>query len=159
MAHSKETKTQLRELYVFGGASLRQAADKLGVPFHTARKWRQVAQHTDEDWDCARALNYKIHSVDVAQSVYAGLMVAIDETVGQLTQLSLPDRVKSLTSLSDALSKTHQLGERLMPEINRQEMVMQIVRLIGDKVQQQHPELMSAFTQVLDEISPQLERL
>ena len=55
MAHPKETRDRLRQLYVSGNQTLEMAAIMCGTTQATARRWREQARENGDDWDKMRA--------------------------------------------------------------------------------------------------------
>ncbi len=50
MAHDVEVQKAVRQAYVFDRLSLEMAAERAGVSFGTARRWKAAAEKNGDNW-------------------------------------------------------------------------------------------------------------
>ncbi len=110
MAHSQETKDQLRHRYVFERLPLEKAAGLSGVSVPTARRWKQQAQDFGDDWGKLRSAHTLAGTdlEEVARTLLTDLVLQFKATMDALAadgKMDAKTRVELLTSLSDSYNK------------------------------------------------------
>ena len=164
MAYPVEMQKQLRDLYVLRYLSLEEAAKELGISFATARAWKAKAQKNGTDWDVERAAQIRVDGKDnqLTNVVFLKMMALLERNIDRLSHdedIEPLELGKALIGLGDTLSKTTALGARIMPEVNRVELVMRMVRLIGDTVREERPDIAPYFVELLERLAPDLAQI
>ena len=164
MAYPVEMHKQLRDLYVLRYLSLEEAAKELGISFATARAWKAKAQKNGTDWDVERAAQIRVDGKDnqLTNVVFLKMMALLEHNIDRLSHDETIEPLelgKALIGLGDTLSKTTALGARIMPEVNRVEQAMRMVRLIGDTVREERPDIAPYFVELLERLAPDLAQI
>lgn len=119
MAHSPEKRMELRAAYV-GGLPLEVAADKVGVPYATARNWLRAASREGNDWDTLQRVNLMIAGGEVEHAtgrIVARALMRCEALLEETENNGNPsEAVKTMVSLADTLSKLRAVGKTMMPE-------------------------------------------
>ena len=145
MAHPKETRDRLRQLYVSGNQTLETAAIMCGTTQATARRWREQARENGDDWDKMRA----------AYTLAGG---SIEELGQQDGDLGPAEKVKLLASLADAYNKTVAANARILPETSKLATALEVVELLVQFVSEKHPKQLGALAEVLEPFGAEVER-
>lgn len=162
MAHSPETRQDVRGHYVFERLPLEQAAERAGIPYNTARTWKKKAKERGDDWDRAR---------DAARLTEGGL--------GDLTRLVLADftaqfratmdalkadpgnpldAAQALTRMADSYVKMVGAAGRADPAITKHGIALEVLRLLSDYIRERFPQHLTAFAEVLEPFGGHLQR-
>ena len=163
MAHDPDTKTKLRQLYVFDQLSLEKAAQQAGVSYPTARRWKYQAKDFGDDWDKVRAAHTMAGTdiEDLARQIMTGLVLEFKTTMSLLASsqdIDPRERVELLTSLSDSYNKAVSANKKLMPETTRLAVALQVVEMLANYIEKEKPELLMAFMEVLQPFGQLLEK-
>lgn len=155
MAHPKEKRDALRRAYVFDRHSLELAAEMQGVSYGTARRWKQTALETGDDWDKAQSAQLLAGGgiEDVARQVLSGLVMQFQATmqaVQQDTDIKPAVKVQLLASLADAYNKTVAASKRVLPETSTLATAMEVLQKLAEFIREQYPQYASAFAEVLE---------
>ena len=165
MAHPQETRDKLRGLYAGGAQTLETAALMCGVAFGTARRWKDTAKASGDDWDKLRAA-YTLaggSTEDLSRAILAAFLVQYNSTMTMLqdsnTEDLLPsERAKLLASLADAFTKTVAANARVMPEVSQLATALTVLEMLGQFVAEKHPKHLAAFVEVLEPFGVEVER-
>ena len=165
MAHPKETREKLRQLYVSGNQTLETAALMCEVPFATARGWKTADKAKGDDWDKLRAA-YTLAGgsiEDLSRAMLAGFLVQYNSTMTMLQDkdaedLAPSERAKLLASLADAFTKTVAANARVMPETSKLATALELIELLMMFVQEKHPKHLPAFVEVLEPFGAEVEK-
>ena len=119
MAHPPEKRMALRNAYI-GGLPLEAAADKVGIPYATARHWQRSAREDGDDWDKFRAASLIVAGGGIEQAmgriVAAGLL-RCEALLERTADAEDPfDGVKALATLGDTVAKLRAASKGMMPE-------------------------------------------
>ena len=161
MAHPPEKRLELRTAYI-GGLPLEAAADKVAVPYATARNWFLAARKDGDDWDKFRAASLIVAGGGIEQAmgriVAAGLMrcEALLEAVGGMEDPEA--QVKAVATLGDTVSKLKSAGAKLMPEADRLAVAMDVLKLMAEHVRTRHPRHVAAFSEILEPFAEEVAK-
>lgn len=162
MAHPKETRHKLRQLYV-SGQSLETSAQLCNVAFGTARRWKEDAKTGGDDWEKLRAAHVLSGGglEQLGRGIIAGFLAQYQSTMEAVqndVELAPTDKVKLLASLADAFTKTVNANARVLPETSKLATAMEVMQLLADFVQEKHPEQLAAFVEMLEPFGAMIEK-
>nr|WP_247646856.1 DUF1804 family protein [Haemophilus influenzae] len=82
MAHDEKTKADVRRYYVFDCLTLELAAEKAGVSYNTARRWKREAEARGDNWDKVRDANTMANGKveDVARGMLTAFVLYFENT-------------------------------------------------------------------------------
>lgn len=154
MAHDPKVKTTVRKHYVFDRFTLEQSAQKAGVSFGTARRWKAEAEKAGDDWDKARDVQIMAGGeiADISQSLLTGFIVQYRSTMDALqndAELSSKEKVLLLSALADSFTKMTAASKRILPDVSERVVAMQTIEKFGEYIQTEHPHLLSEFLDTL----------
>lgn len=163
MAHAPTVKTQVRRHYVFDRFTLEQSADKAGVAFNTARRWKNEAKASGDDWDKARDVQVMAGGEleDLSQSLLTGFLVQYRTTMDEIqsdSTLSSKEKTALLSTLADSFTKMTAASKRILPDVSELAVALRTVELFGEFVQQQHPALLGDFLDIADGFGAVLDK-
>ena len=155
MAHPKEKRAAVRRAYVFDRHSPELAAEMQGVSYGTARRWKQTALETGDDWDKAQSAQLLAGGgiEEVARQVLAGLGRRVPDTkqAGKHdTEIKPAVKVQLLASLADAYNKTVAASKRVLPETSTLATAMEVLQKLAEFIREHYPQHASAFADVLE---------
>jgi len=158
MAHDPGTRDELRRAYVHERLSLELAAERVGVPIGTARRWKREDAQAADDWDKARAVSRisREGQQAVVFSVLEDYMALHQETLSQLkTDASIAplDRAKALAGLTDALVKMSAALERVTPQLSKLSVANDVLSRVVLAVNARRPDAASALLEVIEQVS------
>lgn len=166
MAHPPEKRLALRTEYI-GGLPLEAAADKVDVPYGTARNWYREAKAGGDDWDKFKAASLIVAGGGIEQAmgriIAAGLMrceALLDQldTTDPQKQLSPAEAVKAMATLGDTVAKLRSSGKTLMPEADKLGIAMDVLKRLAAYIQENHPQQSGAFAELLPVFGQELAR-
>lgn len=153
MAHSPEKKLELRAAYI-GGLPLEQAAEKVGVPFGTARNWYREARDGADDWDKFQRVSLMVAGGGIEQAlgrvIAAGLLRC--EALLERTQAAEDplDAVKAMATLADTVAKLRAAGRNLMPETDALAIETTAIKGFADLLVRRHPQTAEAVLSAVE---------
>ncbi|EBC4877342.1 DUF1804 family protein [Salmonella enterica] len=164
MAYPPETRDQLRRAYVFDGLSLDLAAAKLGIAYGTAQRWKSDAEKNGDNWE--KQKNARLLAggsiEELARGMLTGLILQYQKTMEDLTlgagELSPADRVKLLSSLSDAFNKAVASSKKVLPETSRLAVALEVIQLLTVFIKERYPQHLQAFADILEPFGGELEQ-
>jgi len=163
VAHDDKTKKAVRHAYVFDCVTLELAAEKAGVSFGTARRWKKQAQAAGDDWDKVRDAHTlaggKVE--DVARGMLTTFVLYFEKLMDELKQsedLPISDKAQLLQGLGDSYTKMVAASKRLVPEVSEFAAAMRTVKRFGEHVQSNKPQLLNDFLDLLDSFGPVLDK-
>ena len=134
MAHPPEKRLELRAAYV-GGLPLEAAADKVAVPYATARNWFNAARRDGVDWDKFRAAHLIVAGGGIEQAMGRVLAAGLMRSEAQLERV---DEIKdpaaatdALASLADTISKLRAAAKSFMPEVSEQAVMIDTLKALA----------------------------
>ncbi|PKR55491.1 DUF1804 family protein [Thalassospira marina] len=155
MAHSPETKSQARALYVFDRLDLTKIAERLGVAIGTVRRWKTLAEVQGDDWDKSRtaasmASTGTDNMVALLIEDYVQLHLSVIEELKASTDIKALDKAEALAGLADAFNKTINAAGRASPKISELAIAQDVIKRLGDFVTGSFPQHGEAFIEILE---------
>ncbi|QGM80672.1 DUF1804 family protein [Otariodibacter oris] len=156
MAHDPQVRVELRRYYVFDRFSLEQSAQKAGVSFGTARRWKNEALKAGDDWDKARDVQVMVGG-DVealATGLLSGFVVQYKTVMDELekSDIAPSTKIELLTGLADSFAKMTASSKKLIPSVSEMATALKVVEMFANKVKQQKPALLPDFMQIMSEL-------
>ena len=110
MAHDAEVQKSVRAYYVFDRLSLEKAAEKAGVAFGTARRWKAQAEQAGDNWEKARDVHVMASGgiEHIAQGLLAGFLIKYRTLMTELeenSEMATADKVEALSALADSFGE------------------------------------------------------
>ncbi len=162
MAHPPEKRLELRTAYI-GGLPLEAAADKVAVPYATARNWFIAARKDGDDWDKFRAASLIVAGGGIEQAmgriIAAGLM-RCEALLERLENPEIPpsEAVKAMAILGDTVAKLKAAGKSMMPEADKLGVAMDVLKRLAAYLQENHPQQATAYAELLPVFGEELAR-
>lgn len=155
MAHDEKVRAFVRRYYVFDRFTLEQAAQKAGVSFGSARRWKTQAAQKGDDWDKARDAQIMAGGEinEISQGLLAGFILQYRSTMDELQhseELSSKEKVMLLSALADSFTKMTAASKRILPDVSEFAIAMQTLKLFGEYIQANRPQLIEPFIDALD---------
>lgn len=163
MAHPQETRTKLRQLYISGNQTLETAALMCQIATGTARRWKEAAKETGDDWDKLRAA-YTLAGGGIealGRAMMAGFLSQYSSTMEMLqgdTELNAAEKVKLLAALADAFTKTVAANSRILPETSKLAVALQVVEALLEHISNSYPNQLQDFALILQTFEAVIER-
>ena len=161
MAHPPEKRMELRTAYI-GGLPLEAAADKVGVPYATARNWFRAARDENDDWDKFQAASLIVAGGGIEQAI--GRIIAASLMRGEsllevIASTENPfEGAKALASLADTLSKLRAASKGMMPEADKLAVAMDVLKRLDGFIRENYPQHAGAFGELLSPFGQDLAR-
>lgn len=161
MAHAKETRIQLRGLYVYQRLPMEAACRKLNVPRATANRWKSEAAAKGDDWDTARAAQAlgDEHFTVLTKRLLEDYLVQHQATMDLMradTTMTPRQRAETLASMSDSFNKTMASFRRLSPELNKQAVQLDTIQRFVTFAQGKFPQHLPALVEMLEPFGAEL---
>lgn len=161
MAHPKELRMRLRTAYL-GGLPLESAAEKVGVPYPTARNWFRAAREEGDDWDKFRAASLIVAGGGIEQAlgrvIAAGLM-RCEALLESIEGAEDPfEAVRAMGALGDTVSKLRAASKGMMPEADRLGVAMDVIRRFGEFTAKRKPALAGEFVELIEAFGEELAK-
>lgn len=155
MAHDEKTKADVRRYYVFDCLTLELAAEKAGVSYNTARRWKREAQARGDNWDTVRDANTMASGKveDVARGMLTAFVIYFEKTMEELRHtedLPVSEKAKLIQGLGDSYSKMVASSKRLLPEVSELATAIKTMKMFADYVNERRSDLMPEFLDLLD---------
>ena len=161
MAHPPEKRMELRNAFV-GGLPLEAAADKVGVPYATARNWFIAARKEGNDWEKFQRANLIVAGGEVEQAtgrIVAHALMRCEALLEKTENDENPfEAVKSMASLADTLSKLRAAGKSMMPEADKLAVAMDVLKRLDGFIRENYPQHAGAFGELLSPFGQDLAR-
>lgn len=163
MAYSEETRRALRSAYVHQALSLEAAAQRIGVAFGTASRWKRDAKTEGDDWDRARAAT-RLSSEGaeaVTQAVLEEFVTLFQNTMAGLKaddKTSPLSKAEALSRLSDAYHKTMSAVAKGSPKLNKLAVAMEVLQDLAEFITAEYPAHAAAFVEILEPFGERLTR-
>ncbi|MBE2895467.1 DUF1804 family protein [Pasteurellaceae bacterium HPA106] len=154
MAHDAKTKAHVRRYYVFEMLTLEQSAEKAGVSFGTARRWKKQAQNAGDDWDMVReaATMAGGQAEEVSRGLLTRFILHFTKVMDEVenAEMSPSEKAELLSGLGDSFTKMTAASKRILPEVSELATAMKTIELFGHYIQSKKPHLLSDFLDLLD---------
>jgi len=163
MAHASEKRLLLRGLYVHQRLPMDTACAKAGVPRSTANRWKTEAKDQGDDWDAVRAAvalgdgNFEALGKKLLEDYLVQHQATMD-LLREDKQMSARDRAETLASMSDSFNKTMASFKRLSPELNKQAVQLDVLRLLAGFAQRKFPQHVPALLDMLEPFGEELAK-
>lgn len=163
MAHASEKRSLLRGLYVHQRMAMDAASLKAGVPRSTANRWKAEAKAAGDDWDAVRTAvalgdgNFEA----LGKKLLEDYLVQHQATMDMLREdkkLSARERAETLASMSDSFNKTMASFKRLAPEVNKQAIQLDVLRMMAAFAQRKMPQHVPALLDLLEPFGEELAK-
>lgn len=155
MAHDEKTKADVRRYYVFDCLTLELSAEKAKVSYNTARRWKREAEARGDNWDKVRDASTMASGKveDVARGMLTTFVLYFESTMDELRKtegLPVSEKAKLIQGLGDSYSKMVASSKRLLPEVSELATAIKTVKLFGEYIQTNKPELTGDFLDLLN---------
>lgn len=157
MAHDEKTKADVRRYYVFDCLTLEIAAEKSGVSYNTARRWKREAEARGDNWDKVRDANTMASGKveDVARGMLTTFVIYFEKTMEELRHsedLPMSEKAKLIQGLGDSYSKMVASSKRLLPDVSELATAWKVIEMVTNLIKTKQPDLLPAFLSVLDDL-------
>lgn len=153
MAHDPAVKMQLRTAYI-GGLPLEAAADKVGVPYATARNWFRAALKNGDDWDRFRSASMIVSGGGIEQAmgrIIAAALMRCESLLERLGEITDPgESADAIASLGDTMSKLRAAAKSFMPESSDQARLIEVLKSLAAWAGDAMPARGIALAELLD---------
>lgn len=161
MAYDAVTKRKVRSAYVFDCLELKSAAEISGVPYSTAKRWKQDAKASGDDWDKSRDAQVLAGGAvdDVARQCTMLMIRNVQAVMAQIEtdkDMTAETKIKLLSTGSDAFSKNAAALRRFAPETDALAIQLQLLKSLGDFIYKHFPQHASAFSEILPSFGDEL---
>ncbi|MCW9699729.1 DUF1804 family protein [Avibacterium sp. 20-129] len=158
MAHDVEVQKAVRQAYVFDRLSLEMAAERAGVSFGTARRWKAQAEKNGDNWEKARDVQVIASGgiENIAQGLLAGFLIKYRTLMTELeenTEMTTAAKVEALSALADSFAKMTASSKKILPSVNEIATALKAIEMFADKVKQRNPALLPEFMQIMQELT------
>lgn len=161
MAHGQELKVELRRLYVFEQFDLQMSAEKVGVAISTARRWKQAAEKSGDDWDRMRDVNSiaggKVE--DVAKGILTRYLINTSNILQEIEdndKLNVVERAQLLTNLGDSFTKMTAASKKLVPSVTKQAAGTEMIIEFTEYVKKHKPQILADVLDLMEGFSVHL---
>lgn len=140
---STDVKIQARQLYI-EGLNLSEIATELGINAKTASAWKKDMG----DWDKMRAVYAGATTENMAHSFLAKIIYEFDEAIKQAyadPDFSPIERAKLLCDLSDSFARAVNANKKLMPNVDKFQIMLDTVAGIGETIKTHAPEILDKY--------------
>lgn len=163
MAHDVSVQKAVRSYYVFERLSLEMAAEKAGVSFGTARRWKAAAERDGDNWEKARDVQVMASGgiESIAQGLLAGFLIKYRTLMTELeenTEMTTEGKVEALTALADSFAKMTASSKKLLPETSAMATALRAIEMMANIVKTKKPHLLPDFLEMLDELEVQFKK-
>ena len=164
MAKPADVRAKVRKHYVFDRLSLEQAAKLGSIAYTTAKRWKEKAKASGDDWDRLKSAS-ALAGGDIeqlSQQILTKMLVQFNSVLEMIKTDSKMDavtRVELLSSLMDNIHKSMSAMRRFLPETNALAIGMHVLRGMADFVQARFPQHGAAFVEILEpfgDVLPQI---
>jgi len=155
MAHGPEKRAAARQLYVQQRQPITTVAERVDVAQSTVRQWKRQAAQQGDDWDQARqvsALTDTSTESVLTQLVadYVQLHASVVDQVKEDPSLPAAEKVKHLSMLADAFTKTMSSAEKVSPKMSRLAVATDVINRLSQFVAEKYPQHGDAFLEILE---------
>lgn len=155
MAHSQETRDNVRRLYI-EGMPLNGAAVTAGVSYDTAQDWKRRAKAKGDDWDTARTA-YRISEQgidDLNKQLVEDFARQVLTTTRELEIANIPasDKATLLAQLADAYAKFSKAFARVNPSFSGLAVALDTLKIIAEHLRAADPATLRALQPHFEEL-------
>lgn len=155
MAKPTATRALVRKHYVFDRMSLEQSAKLSAISYATAKRWKDKAALTGDDWDKVRAAATMAGGdiEQISRQILTEMLVqfqSVLEIIKADADMPSGRRVELLSSLMDNIHKSMSAMKRYLPETNALAIGMVVIRGLAEFVQARFPQHGKVFVEILE---------
>lgn len=163
MAHPPEIRTKIRAAYVHDRLPLETAAEKHGISYATARRWKSDAENEGDDWERARSAARLAGDgmLNVAQMMledYLALHQSTVDAVKSSDEIGPLAKAEVLSRLADAFTKTMSAVGKVSPELSRLSVATDVIQRFAKFVMEDRPDLAEGLLEVLEPFAVELAK-
>lgn len=160
MAHSQETRDNVRRLYI-EGMPLNGAALTSGVSYDTARDWKERAKKNGDDWDTARTA-YQVSDQGVDELMHTFVEQMMRQAVTTMRELensnlSPAQKVALQAQLSDAMSKHSKAMSRINPKLGALSVALDTLKCVAEYLAKHDKAALAVFQEHLEGLGGTLQ--
>jgi hypothetical protein len=164
MAYAQEVINAVRRSFINEQLPLEAAADKHGIPVGTAHRWKKSAEAKGDNWETLKTAYVMTAGglEEVSHHVLMSFMVQYRSVMDELT--TNPDiapvvRADKIVSLADAFNKMTAASRRVLPEVSRLVVALDVVDKFAEYVQKNRPDALGVFLELLEGFAREVEAL
>jgi hypothetical protein len=163
MAHPPETRASLRADYVYNRLPLEAAAEKRGIGYATARRWKSDAANEGDDWDRARSAARLAGdglrtTTQLILEDYLVLHQATVDGVKECQEASAIEKAVILSRLADAFTKTMAAVSKASPELSRLAVATDVLQRLASYVSERHPDRIEHLLDIIEPFAAELAK-
>ena len=163
MAHPPELHAKVRASYVHDRLPLETAAEKHGIGYATARRWKSEAENDGDDWERARsAARLSGDGIrNVAQLMledYLTLHQATVDAVKSADNIGPLAKAEVLSRLADAFTKTMSAVGKASPELSRLAIATDVIQRLAEYTEADFPQHIAAIVEIIEPFAAELAK-
>jgi transposase-like protein len=163
MAHPPELRAKVRASYVHDRLPLETAAEKHGIGYATARRWKSEAENDGDDWERARsAARLSGDGIrNVAQLMledYLTLHQATVDAVKSADNIGPLAKAEVLSRLADAFTKTMSAVGKASPELSRLAIATDVIQRLAEYTEADFPQHIAAIVEIIEPFAAELAK-
>lgn len=137
-----EKRPQAKQLYI-DGCTLSDIAQAVGVNIKTVSTWKKQ----DGDWEKLRAVHAKGTIENLSHTFIAKVIFEFDRALLEMEdmQLSAVEKVGHLTSLADSFARAVNANKKLMPEVDKMQVTLEVIEDLGKNIQTHAPDILDKY--------------
>lgn len=153
----------VRRSYVYDRLPLEAAAQRCGIAYNTARRWKRQAKADGDDWDRARS------AARMAQGGLGELTSQVLEDFAHLFQATVEEiktgnadgiaKAEALSRLSDAYTKTMKAAGGASPQMAELSVALRVVDELAHFIRDEYPDDLERFAQILEPFGARLSEV
>ena len=162
MAYSKEVRDKARRLYI-DGFPVNEISKKIGVSGNVIWRWKlQALNQYKDDWDKFRAaaiLSTEREREFAERHIanFNSMFLSVEEELLS-SEISPLEKTRQIALLSDSFAKIVSSARRVLPEMDKLNVALEVLELLGAYIAEKKPDLLSEFSMVLDGVRPLLAK-
>lgn len=160
MAHSQDTRDNVRRIYI-EGLPLTGAAVTCGVSYDTARDWKAAAKKKGDDWDTARAA-FSISGAgidDLNEQLVEYFARQAVTTMRELenAQILPQQKTELMASLADSYAKFSKSFSRVNPKLGALSVSLDTLKTVAEYLSKHDKTALANFQEHLEGIGATLQ--
>jgi hypothetical protein len=164
MAYAPDTIKAVRTSFINEQLPMESAAEKHGVPVATARRWKKDALQSGDNWDVLKTAYVMTAGglEEVSRHVLMSFMVQYRTVMDELTtdaDVAPVVRADKIVALADAFNKMTAASRRVLPEVSRLVVALDVIEQFASHVQKHRPDVLTVFLELLDGFGREIEAL
>ena len=144
MKHTPELKMAAKQLYI-DGFKLQDIATELKINVKTVSTWKK---ESGDAWEKARAVAGTNAIEHLSRAFIGKLVLEFSNALDAMDSATFDgDKVRTLCDMSDKFAKAVTANQRLMPEVDKEQIVLKTVQGLGEVIQKHAPEILEKFVE------------